>query len=156
PLAERLAGGWRVRLEPLHVFGSWAAMPGLPQRPLPAADEEPVVTLTLGRLRLRRTAPFLRSAAPAEAEAVSHPGLLASTGLARPPHLVSTFSVWRSLAEMRDYAFGDGAHQAAVRSDRSRPFHHESAFIRFRPYASEGSWAGRDPLAGRLPLAAAG
>lgn len=50
---------------------------------------------------------------------------------------------------MREFAFGkDGAHQAAVSADRALPFHHESAFIRFRPYASQGSWDGRDPLAG--------
>lgn len=148
PVARQLAGGWHVRLEPIRVFGSWAGLPGLPGAALPADDNEPAVALTLGRLRLGRARPFLLSAAPAEEEAVSHPGLLASTGLARPPHLVSTFSVWRTLREMREYAFGQGgAHQAAVRADRKHPFHHESAFIRFRPYASHGTWDGRDPLA---------
>jgi hypothetical protein len=151
PVARRLAGGWRVRLEPLHVFGAWAGMPGLPREPRPLEDDEPVVALTLGRLRLRRALPFLRSAAPAEAAAVAHPGLLAATGLARPPHLVSTFSLWRGAGEMKEYAFGGGgAHQAAVLADRERPYHHESAFIRFRPYASHGSWDGRDPLAGTV------
>lgn len=148
PAARRLAGGWEVRLQPLHVFGAWAGMPELPQKPLPVDEDEPVVVLTLGRLRLRRALPFLRSAAPAEAEAATHPGLLAATGLARPPHLVSTFSLWRSAGEMKEYAFGSGgAHQAAVLADRERPYHRESAFVRFRPYASRGSWDGRDPLA---------
>jgi hypothetical protein len=147
PWAERLAGGWHVRLEPLRVFGSWAPMPGLPSRELPVDDSEPVVVLTLGRLRLNRALPFLRSAAAAEAAAVGDGAMVASTGLARPPHLVSTFSIWRSAAAMRRYAFGQsGAHQAAVKADRRRPFHHESAFIRFRPYSSHGSWDGRDPL----------
>jgi hypothetical protein len=148
PWARQLAGGWHVRLQPLRVFGSWAQMPGLPTQQLPVEDEAPVAVLTLGRLRLNRARPFLRSAAGAEAAAVNDEAMIASTGLARPPHLVSTFSIWRSAAEMRRYAFGkSGAHQAAVRADRQRPFHHESAFIRFRPYASQGSWDGRDPLA---------
>jgi hypothetical protein len=148
PVAERFGSGWEVRLQPLHVFGAWAGMPDLPRESLPVDEEEPVVALTLGRLRLRRALPFLRSAAPAEAAAVSHPGLLAATGLARPPHLVSTFSLWRSAREMKEYAFGrSGAHQAAVIADRERPYHHESAFVRFRPYASRGTWEGRDPLA---------
>jgi hypothetical protein len=148
PLAERLASGWHVRLEPLRVFGSWSAMPGLPAREHPVDDAEPVVALTLGRLRLRRARPFLKSAAPAETAAVEDEAVIASTGLARPPHLVSTFSIWDSAAAMRRYAQGkDGAHLAAVNADRRRPFHHESAFIRFRPYASQGSWDGRDPLA---------
>ncbi len=147
PVARRLAGGWHVCLQPLRVFGSWAGLPGLPSQALPAEEDQPAVALTLGRLRPGRARPFLLSAAPAEEEAVSHPGLLASTGFARPPRLVSTFSIWRTLGEMREYAFGaSGAHQAAVRADRERPFHRESAFIRFRPLSSDGVWGGRNPL----------
>ncbi|HYP55148.1 MAG TPA: hypothetical protein VEQ41_02445 [Solirubrobacterales bacterium] len=149
-VGRKLAGGWHARLEPVRVFGSWAAMPGLPTRERPVSDEEPVAVLTLGRLRLNRARDFLRSAAPAERAAVASGAMLAGTALARPPRLVSTFSLWRAAGEMRAYAFGrDGAHQAAVRADRDHPFHHESAFIRFRPYASAGAWDGRDPLAGR-------
>ncbi|MFP5389271.1 MAG: spheroidene monooxygenase [Thermoleophilia bacterium] len=148
PLAGQLVSGWHSRLEPLRVSGAWPAIPGLPGRQLAVADDEPVAVLTLGRPRLTRLRPFLGSARPAEAEVVGAPGLLASIGLARPPRLVSTFSLWSSAAAMRDYSYPDGgAHMAAVRADRERPFHHESAFIRFRPYASAGSWDGRDPLA---------
>ena len=148
PLAATFAAGWEVRMQPLRVSGHWPEMPALPEKALPVDDAEPVIALTLGRLRLARALPFLRSAAAAEADAVADGALIASTGLARPPRLVSTFSVWRSMAAMREYAYGKaGSHQAAVRNDRDRPFHHASAFIRFRPYASRGSWDGRDPLA---------
>ncbi len=153
-VAKRLADGWHVRLQPLRVFGAWAGMPGLPARALPVDDEEPVGILTLGRLRLLRTGAFRRSAAPAEAAAIDDPALLAGTGLARPPRLVATFSLWRSAAAMREYATGAGGpHRAAIAADRRRPFHHESAFIRFRPYASQGTWGGRDPLADPIGVA---
>jgi hypothetical protein len=125
-------------------------MPGLPAKELPVDGEEPVVALTLGRLRFLRTRPFLKAAAPAEQDAVANPAVLASTGFGRfaRPRLVSTFSIWRSTAAMREYAFDKaGSHQAAIRADRATPFHHESAFVRFRPYASQGLWDGRDPLA---------
>lgn len=137
-----------MRLKPVRLYGAWSGMPGLPKKESPVADEEPVAVLTLGRPRLARTVPFLRTSARAERAAVDTPGVLASTALARPPRFVSTFSLWRSAAEMRDYAHSSGgAHQAAVKTDQARPFHHESAFVRFRPYASQGSWGGRDPLA---------
>jgi hypothetical protein len=149
PVARHFAGGWEVRLRPLRVFGAWAGMPGLPAKALPVDDDEPVGVLTLGRLRLRRIAAFRRSASPAEADAIASPALLAGTGLARPPRLVATFSLWRGAAAMREYATGaDSGHRAAVAADRTQPFHHESAFVRLRPYASRGSWEGRDPLAG--------
>jgi hypothetical protein len=155
PLASHLVAGWQVRLQPLRVSGAWSAMPGLSEKQLPVEDDEPVAVLTLGRLRLQRTWPFLRASAPAEREVVNAPGLLATIALARPPRLVSTFSLWRSAVAMRDYAYRNGGtHMAAVHADRERPFHHESAFIRFRPYRSEGEWEGRDPLAGLIELTA--
>jgi hypothetical protein len=149
PLARRLSHGWQVRLEPLHVYGSWPELPGLPSQEIEVSKDQPVAVLTIGRLRLRRIWPFLKASAAAEGEAVANPAMLASTGLARPPRLVSTFSIWRNVGAMREYARGhsDGAHPTATRAHRQNSFHHESAFIRFRPYASQGQWDGRDPLA---------
>ncbi len=150
PFAEHLAGGWHTRLEPLHRFGSWAGLDDLPMSDSPAGEDEPVAALTLGRLKIRRTSAFLKGARPTERDAVANPAVAAVTGFGRltPPRLVSTFTIWRSLAAMREYAFGqDGSHQAAVKVDRAKPFHRESAFIRFRPYASQGFWDGRDPVA---------
>lgn len=146
PLGRELASGWQVRMTPLRVSGSWPEMPGLPEKQLPVDAEEPVAVLTLGRVKPWRLRPFLRAAAPAEADAIAEPDLLASTGFGRPP-LVSTFSLWRTAAAMRDYAYREGGtHRAAVAADRARPFHHASAFIRFRPYATRGLWGDRNPL----------
>lgn len=149
PVARRLAAGWQVRLQPLHVYGKWPGLSGLPDGVVEVGDEEPVAALTLGRPRLGRLPAFLKASARAEAEAVANPDVLALIGLARPPRLVSTFSLWRNVGAMRAYARGssDGAHPTATKADRANPFHHDSAFIRFRPYASQGSWDGRDPLA---------
>jgi hypothetical protein len=148
PLAARFAEGWHVRLQPTRVAGGWAALPDLPKEEQPMDDEEPAAVLTLGRLRLTQTLRFLRASAAAEELAVGDRALLASTGFARPPSLVATFSLWRTTAAMRAYARGhaDPRHAEAVRAHGARPFHHESAFIRFRPYGALGNWDGRDPL----------
>jgi hypothetical protein len=149
PLAEQLAHGWHVRLQPTRIFGAWPQLPGLLANEEPMDDAEPAAVLTLGRLRLSQTPRFLAASAAAEGLAVRDPALLASTGLARPPALVATFSLWRSTAAMRAYAHGDAdpGHLAAIRAHAARPFHHESAFVRFRPYAAAGNWDGRNPLA---------
>jgi len=148
-LARRLSGGWHVRLEPLRASGSWSALPDLIERELPIDDYAPVAVLTLGRLKFGRATPFLRTSAAAESQALADPALLASTALARPPRLVATFSLWHTAAAMRAYAYGHSgaAHLAAIQAQRDRPFHHESLFARFRPYAAQGAWDGRDPLA---------
>ena len=149
PLAERLDGGWQVRLEPVRAYGAWPALPDLPPRERPVDPDEPVAVLTLGRLKLRRAPSFLRTSARAEQQAVADPALIAATGLARPPRIVATFSLWRTAAAMRAYATGGSGphHLAATRAHQVRPFHHESVFVRFRPYAARGEWDGRDPLA---------
>jgi hypothetical protein len=148
PLARGLAGGWRSRLSPTRASGAWSELPELAAIDAPMDDDEPAGVITLGRLRGRRLVPFVRANQPASALAIRSPALLATTGLARPPRLVATFSLWRSVSEMRDYAYGraGAGHLAAIQAHRARPFHHESAFIRFRPYASAGAWDGRDPL----------
>jgi hypothetical protein len=160
PLAARLAHGWHVRLQPMRVSGAWPRLAGLPSEEETMDDAEPVAVLTLGRLRLSQTVRFLRARAAAERLAVGDPELLASVALARPPGLVATFSLWQSTRAMRAYACGQAgvAHLAAVRAHAARPFHHQSAFVRFRPYRSVGTWDGWDPLAafGPQPLSARG
>jgi hypothetical protein len=147
PMAATLAGGWHVRLDPLRASGSW---PGLPSDVPTKHDVEldgPAAVLTLGRLRLTQVVRFLRASAKAEGAVVGAPGLIWATGLARPP-LVSTFSLWQTTDALSAYAYGEreAAHPAAIAAQHRKPFHHESAFIRFRPYGSEGSLDGRNPL----------
>jgi hypothetical protein len=155
PLAAFLAHGWRVRLSPTRVVGSWPALPGLPVAEEPMDEAEPAAVLTLGRLRPSQTLRFLRATAAAEELVVREPAVLAATGLAHPPALVATFSLWRSTGAMRAYARGERepGHRAAVRAHAEQPFHSQSAFVRFRPYRSEGAWGGRDPLASVEPEA---
>jgi len=147
-LGRRVASGWHVRLRPLRASGSWSRLPALERCQEDGEDDEPVAVITLGRLRLSQGIRFLRTSRPAEKAALGAPGLLASTGMARPP-LVCTFSLWRSVAEMRDYAYGGAgeSHVTAIREHQGKPFHKESIFARFQPYLSAGEWDGRDPLA---------
>ncbi len=147
PLAATLDGGWRVRLTPLRAFGAWPGLPDdVPLHPLTEHDG-PTAVLTLGRLRITQALRFLRASAKAEARVVEAQGLTWASGLARPP-FVSTASLWHTTGALSDYAYGlnDSPHQDVIDSHLEKPFHHQSAFIRFAPYRSEGSLDGRNPL----------
>ena len=67
--------------------------------------------------------------------------------MARPP-FVATCSLWESSRALMTYAYGRGepAHAHAIDAHEAKPFHHQSAFIRFRPYDSRGSLGGKNPL----------
>lgn len=148
PLARRFDGGWHARLEPLRAVGAFAPLPGIGEPELPADPDEPVAVLTIGRTRLRRLPSFLRASAPAERQAAGDSAALLSTAMARPPRLVSTFSVWRTCAEMRAYATAAGeAHMRAMRVNAAHPFHHEQLFARFRPTGAQGAFRGSSALA---------
>lgn len=143
PVAEPLSAGWNVRLEPLGAVGDWPVLPGLYQPRASFDDGEPVAVLTMGKLVLRRAVGFFKASGAAERQAVAAPGLLLSTGLARPPRLVASFTVWRNIHAMRAYAQRTGgAHLDATRAHHQRRFHHESLFARFRPYHAHGTWQG--------------
>jgi hypothetical protein len=147
PLAERLAGGWRASLEPLRRFGTWPGLPASVPTDRAVPHDGPAVVITLGRTRLTRIVPFLRASNRAEQSVVRSPGLLWATGLARPP-FVATCSLWESTQALSTYAYGhlDPGHPDAIAADRAKPFHHQSAFVRFRPVGSEGRLGGRNPL----------
>jgi hypothetical protein len=159
PLATALSrNGWRARLQPTRLYGAWPELDGIVGREPTMADDEPAAVLTLGRLRVSQAARFLKASAAAERLAVRDPALVRGTGMARPPALVATFSIWSSTAAMRDYASGRAGseHRDAVSAHAARPFHHQSAFLRFRPYASEGRWDGIDPLLAQATSATSG
>jgi hypothetical protein len=146
PLGAEISRGWNTRLEPLRAWGSW---PGLPED-LPkqrnVEHDGPVAVSTLGRVRVPRLVPFLRASAKAEARVVGASGLIWATALARPP-FVSTFSLWESSDAARAYAYNPAdAHHDAIAAGRAKPFHHQEAFVRFRPYATSGRLDGRNPL----------
>jgi hypothetical protein len=147
PVAQRLAGGWHVRLEPLRAFGSWPGLPAETPTSRAVDYDGPLAALTLGRLRFSQAPRFLRASAKAEARALRAPGLVWATGLARPP-LVSTCSLWESTRALSTYAYGNAepAHPDAIAEGERKPFHHQQAFIRFRPYGSVGGLTGRNPL----------
>jgi hypothetical protein len=158
PVAEQLSSGWHVRLQPTRAVGDWAEMLSIVDRDARPMDaDEPAAVLTLGRLRLRHVVRFKRASAPAEGLALKSPDLLAATAFAQPPRVVATFSLWSTVSGMRAYAEGRTApgHRDAVRAHTKRAFHHESVFIRFRPYGARGQWDGREPLS-ELATAAAG
>jgi hypothetical protein len=148
-LGAKFASGWHIRLEPLRAFGTW---PGLPREEI--TDQRhvdydgPVAALTMGRPIASQLLRFLRTSAKAEASAVEAPGLLWTTGIARPPSFVATCSLWESTRALSTYAFGnrDTAHPDAITAGEEKAFHHEQAFIRFRPYGAHGHLDGKNPL----------
>jgi len=154
-LGRELARGWHVRLEFLRRWSTLAALPDLPPRAGSWEQDEPVVAVTVARMRLGEVPRFLRWGKPVERLVRDHPATTLALAAFRPPRTISTFSVWRTVREMEEMVRGHSSvpaperHAAAMAERDRRDFHHEFATYRFRPLSEHGAWLGRT---GIVPL----
>ena len=141
---------WTVALHPYDSRGAWGGSNPF----LPLAERRgsgPVAVLTRAAIRFSRLRSFW-TAVPATTRGLDRAdGLLASVGTGEAPFIrPATFSLWRSEADLVKYAYGDAAHQEVIRRRADEGWYSEELFARFVPVRSEGTWDGRDPLAGLL------
>jgi hypothetical protein len=121
----------------------------LPANVADADPAQPVVAVTLARLKLPQLVRFVRWGKPVEEQVRDHPGATLALAAFRPPRTFSTFSVWRSQREMTDMVHGRGStlgadrHAAAMIERDRKDFHHQFTTLRFRAMAEHGEWAGR-------------
>ncbi|MCT7371891.1 hypothetical protein [Mycolicibacterium llatzerense] len=147
-----LAAGWHVRMTFLRRWSTLAALPDLPREAEASDDDEPVVAVTLARMRLPEVPRFLTWGKPVERLVRDHPDATLALAAMRPPRSISTFSIWNSVRAMTDMVHGRGGvselaeparHAAAMAERRRRDFHREFATYRFRPLSEHGYWEGR-------------
>lgn len=142
-------------LRPTRWHGRWGGTEpfGPPQTGRQDGDEDgggPLAVLTRATLRPSRLAAFWGAVPGSQQGFHAQPGLIASLGLGELPLLhQATFSVWRGAASMRAYAYGTAGHREVIARTRREGWYREEFFARFTVLRAEGSWDGRDPLAGQ-------
>ena len=147
-IARRWSGAdeqWHVRLRGLGGHGSWRGtdvLDGLER----GSDAGPIAVVTRADVHVRAWRDFRAAGRPVSVEVQRAPGLLAVAGIGElPVGRLGTFSVWRGLDAIAAFA-GQSQHRDVVRRTRDEHWYGEELFARFEPYASSGTWDGRDPL----------
>lgn len=150
PLGRKLNEGWHVRLEFVRRWGEVRQFENLQDAEVPLGLDEPVVAVTLARMRLPELPRFIHWGRPVERQIRDHLQTTLAMAAIRLPRTVSTFSIWTSTRAMTGMVFGrdDGAsaarHTEAMTERERRDFHHEFTTLRFRPLSEHGSWEGRE------------
>lgn len=151
-LGRRLARGWYVRLEFMRRWGRIREVPDLPREVGDQDPDQPVVAVTLARLKHTQVPRFIRWGKPVETLVRDHPGTTLALAAMHPIRTVSTFSVWTSQREMTDMVGGhsdvpDPTRHADAMAERSRKdFHFEFTTLRFRARSEHGEWEGRSRI----------
>jgi hypothetical protein len=101
-----------------------------------------------GVLKLRYLRKFLRDSARVGRDLRIAPGYLGGFGLSDTPLTTTSFSCWRSSTDSRAFAFRDGHHPTAYKTDIAEGRHSTEFYVRFRPLRANGTIDGANPLDG--------
>jgi hypothetical protein len=147
-----LAHGWHVRMELVRKWGYLRELERLPPTAIELDDDDPVVSVTVARLRVKEAARFIRWGKPVERQVRDDPATTIALAAIRPLRTLSTFSIWRTQRELKQMVHGrrnDEAsqkHAEAMQERNRKDFHHEFITMRFRALSEHGVWEGRKQL----------
>ena len=147
-LGRKLSKGWYTRLIFARQWGEINEFL-IPGKSINLSGEEPVVAVTLARMKLSQVPRFIRWGRPVEKLVREHPGKTLSTAGIRLPNTVSTFSIWKNKLEMEGMVRGHSSvyqpkrHANAMLERDRKDFHLQFTTLRFRPISEHGSWLGK-------------
>jgi hypothetical protein len=121
----------RFILNPISSHGKWSK-----REPFivgtPSSIDVPVVAITRARLKWSQALRFWLSIPPVVTDLHQSSGLLFSIGIGEAPiGLQGTFSVWKSGGALRDFAYKNAPHRAAIEDTKKFDWYSEELFARF-------------------------
>lgn len=148
---QSLQKGWHVRMKFLRRWGVYESIKteSIDKK---LGDNQPVVALTIARMKPWAVPRFIRWGRPVEKLVRDHPGTTLALASVKFPNTVSTFSIWNNIQEMTDMVHGHSQvdkpkrHAHAMQERNRKDFHFEFTTLRFKPFAEYGSWKGQSDL----------
>lgn len=136
-----------ILCEPLTSHGLWDG-----KQPFGEGQNNeysgPVAVLTRATIRFNRLKNFWSNVDRAAALMSRSTGYIASFGIGEAPYFrQATFSVWKSLEDVKAFAYHTGEHRDIIKKTREENWYSEELFARFKPIATFGSLNGINPLA---------
>lgn len=121
---------FRAVLEPISSHGQWAK-----QEPFIATVKDwdgPVAAITRARIKWHQNFRFWSSVPPVTMSLKSAPGLISAIGIGEAPiGLQGTFSLWKSGAAIKNFAYKGAEHQKAIADTSTYNWYSEELFARF-------------------------
>lgn len=144
-IGKQIAKGWHVRLEFLRKWGKISGFQ-IPNLEIEINEDEPVVAVTIARMKYTQIPRFLRWGRPVEKQVRDNRNATISLASIRYPNIISTFSIWETQKAMIDMVHGHSKmpqpkrHINAMKERDRKDFHFEFTTLRFKPLAEYGEW----------------
>lgn len=137
---------WTVLLEPLQSHGKWDGK--TPFDNLNVTEYTGIIAvLTRATIRFNRLKAFWGNVDSIANIMASAPGYITSFGVGEAPvYRQATFSIWRSVADVKAFAYASKEHAEVIKKTRDENWYSEELFARFKPIASFGTINGKNPL----------
>lgn len=140
-----------ILLSPLESHGLWDGKSPFGQALPNQQRQGPVAVLTRASIRPGRLRAFWRNVAPAASQLAAAEGFLFSAGIGELPWIKqATFSIWRSMEDMKGFAYRNRSHADVIGKTRKENWYSEELFARFRVISAYGSLKGKHPLEGKM------
>lgn len=105
--------------------------------------DKPIVVLTRASIHFKKLWSFWSKVGSVSQSLEGYEGLVMSIGVGEWPLIQqATISIWKTQAEMLDYAYKNPKHKEVVLLTRKLNWYKEEMFARFVPYKFDGSWDG--------------
>jgi hypothetical protein len=137
---------WTVLLEPLQSHGKWDGKAPF-DNPNIAEHIGIVAVLTRASIHFNKLKAFWSNVDSVANIMASAPGYVTSFGIGEAPvYRQATFSVWKSVDDVKNFAYASREHANVIKKTRDENWYSEELFARFKPVASFGTINGKDPL----------
>lgn len=147
---------WHVRTSVTRAIGRWPGLPTNIDRSVHTDSTGPVIGISLGPLRISKGFRFNQLNTRVEEQLLEADGVIWKSAFFAPPKILCTVSFWESARHLHSFA-RSGAHLEAMKAsldkeyDPALPngtnfFAPDSVFMSLKPYQTEGSLQGKNPL----------
>ena len=141
---ERSSEQFTVYLNSAEAHGLWDGLQPF-QKNAELSLEKPVIVLTRATIRHRKLWSFWSKVGTVSQSLENYNGLVLSIGVGEWPLIQqATISIWKTQAEMLDYAYKNPKHREVVLLTRKLNWYKEEMFARFVPFRFEGIWDGKN------------
>lgn len=137
---------WTIYMKNISSVGTWVGKNPF-EKGTEMDPEKPLAIITRATIKWKWLIRFWSYVPTSQKGLLTNEGLIFTKGVGEVPVIqMATFSLWKDLSSLKEFAYKGKQHQEAIRKTRKNNWYKEELFARFQPYKSEGNWKNKKLL----------